>query len=206
MAQVTTGLRRLLSHPAIYEGFQAAVGAARFRRILVRDYLRVRSGQRVLDVGCGPADILEHLPEIRYVGIDLSAPYVESARQRFGARGRFFNADVARLGELESEPFDLVIAVGLLHHLDDAEAVELLRSIRPRLALPGGRLVTIDGCYAAGQSRLAAFLLSRDRGRNVRPPEGYVALGRKVFARVEASVRHDMLRIPFSHCILQIAA
>ena len=47
---------------------------------------------------------------------------------------------------------------------------------------PGGVLFTLDGCYAAGQPRLAKWLLDNDRGVHVREAEGaYVAqLGSKM--------------------------
>ncbi len=37
---------------------------------------------------------------------------------------------------------------------------------------PGGRLVTADGCYLDGQSRIARLLLKMDRGRHVRTEAG----------------------------------
>ena len=39
----------------------------------------------VLDVGCGPADVLRYLPEVDYVGIDRSSTYVPEASRRHRA-------------------------------------------------------------------------------------------------------------------------
>jgi SAM-dependent methyltransferase len=97
--------------------------------------------------------------------------------------------------------FDIVLATGVLHHLDDEEARELFRTAREALR-PGGRLVTLDGCYVDGQSRMARYLLSRDRGKFVRAPEAYVRLARSQFEDVQASVRDDLLRIPYTHVAL----
>jgi hypothetical protein len=145
------------------------------------------------------------LPDTHYVGLDLSRSYIEHAKQVFGDRGKFLVADATNLEAHEREPFDLVIAFGLLHHLSDERVVQLLRALRARMSGPESRFVTVDGCYVRGQSRIASFLLSKDRGRHVRSPEGYAQLAGLVFNKLQATVRHDLLRIPFSVCILELS-
>ena len=203
--QIVKGWRRAFSHPLVYESFQRAVGARFLRKTLAREYFKPRPGDRVLDVGCGPAYLLEFLPDTHYVGIDLSPVYIGHARRVFGGRGKFLVADATSLEAHEPEPFDLVTAVGLLHHLSDEGVVQLLRALRARMSGPRSRLVTIDGCHVGGQSRIAAFLLSRDRGRYVRLPEGYARLAYVVFSNVRMTVRRDLLRIPYTHCILELS-
>ena len=67
----------------------------------------------------------------------------------------------------------------------------------------GGRLITFDGCYIEGQSKIAQFIISRDRGQFVRTQDGYVNLASKVFSRIEVGLRDDLLRIPYNHVILE---
>jgi hypothetical protein len=92
-----------------------------------------------------------------------------------------------------------------LHHLADDEALALLRLARAALK-PGGRFVTFDGCLVDGQSAFARFLLRRDRGRFVRHRDDYLRLASRVFPNVTASVRHDLLRLPYTHIILECSA
>ena len=82
----------------------------------------------------------------------------------------------------------------VLHHVDDETAAELFRLSRMVLEA-GGRLVTSDPCFQPEQSPIARFLISRDRGRCVRSPEGYEAIARAVFDDVTVHVRHDLLRV-----------
>jgi SAM-dependent methyltransferase len=195
-------LRNLLAYARVYSLFARAVGAERGRRLHIERYVRARAGDRVLDIGCGPADMLKALPAVEYVGFDSSAAYIESARKRFGPRGQFH---VERLGLDEIRKyagFDLVLATGVLHHLNDSEAVELFRVAQAALK-PGGRLVTLDGCFKPGQSRIARQLLEMDRGEHVREEAAYVALARRVFPRVDHCVTTDLLRIPYTHLILE---
>jgi SAM-dependent methyltransferase len=193
-------MRGLLSHPRIYSLFRRLVGRDSARAVYAREHLRLAPGQRVLDLGCGPADILQFLPEVRYVGYDVSPAYIERARRRYGSRAEFHCRSVHDLSF--SETFDVVIAHGVVHHLDDAEAGRLFRIARRALA-PGGRLVTLDGCYADGQRALARFFLRLDRGRHVRDRQGYERLARSEFAQVRSFVRHDLIRIPYTHLIME---
>lgn len=202
MAQRERGLHRLLSASWIYQGLQDLLGARRFQRRFVEHWLCLRPGHRVLDIGCGPAAILEHVPAgVEYHGFDDSAVYLAAARRRFGDRGTFWQARVERatLGRLGA--FDRVLAVGVLHHLDDAAASALLDLAAVALA-PDGALVTYDPCFTPGQSPIARFLAARDRGQNVRSPDGYAALARDRFATVAPEVVTGHLRVPYTATVM----
>lgn len=204
MAQITDGIRSVLSVPSIYDFMQDLVGATRNRRTFCREYLRVAPGDTVLDIGCGTGAILDFLPEgVNYHGFDLSSEYIALARQRFAGRGTFHCRDVNDVDEAEIQPCDVAMACGLLHHLEDDEAIRLMAGIH-RWLKPGGRLVTNDGCFHPDQGAIARWFLKSDRGRNIRTIEEYVALARLHFGDgVIAHVRHDMNRIPYTHAILE---
>ena len=65
--------------------------------------------------------------------------------------------------------------------------------------------MTIDGCYVPGQSAVARWLLSRDRGRYVRSQNEYLQLMRQIFPDVKSSVRTDLLRVPYTHLVAECA-
>ncbi len=201
MSEIRTGLRGLLRGPRLYDALSRLVGEHRVKTELVTRYARVSRGDRVLDIGCGTGRTLAYLPEVDYLGFDPSAAYIEAARRSYGDRGTFVCAGVHDV-RLEDFPrADVALAVAVLHHLDDDAASRLFQLASSRL-VPGGRLVTLDAVIAPAQSRVARFLIDRDRGRNVRTEDGYAALARRVFPHVQSAVRHDMLRVPYTHVIL----
>ncbi len=195
--------RALLRSPAVFRLFKQIVLPDRGNEIYVRDHVRVREGDRVLDIGCGVADVLDLLPAVDYHGFDLSQAYIDAASERYGDRGHFTCAAVSELGlgALEGT-CDVVLATGLLHHLDDEDALRLLRTARAALK-PGGRFVTFDGVFTPDQGRLARWLVSLDRGRHVRRLEEYVTLAEQAFPEVTSHVYSDLLRIPYTHLILE---
>lgn len=196
-----TDIRSLLSFPATYRLFSSLVGGFA-RQLYVEKYIRPRDGDKILDIGCGPGDIIELLPRVEYLGFDMNQRYIESAIKRFGNRGTFVCKKLS--GELSKElsTFDIILATGILHHLDDDEAIQLFELAQSKLK-PDGRLITLDGCYEKKQSLFVRFLLSIDRGRYVRTKDQYLALSSKIFTNINASVHQDLLRIPYTLIIME---
>jgi len=195
-------LKAVLSRPWVYRLFSQAVGVARCRSIFVRDYIRPWPGARILDIGCGPGDILNSLPNAQYVGVDISPDYIRAAQERFGCRGEFVCRSVNDYVVEQPHTFDIVLATGVLHHLDDGEADSLLRVAKQALK-PGGRFVSFDGCFTLNQSWFARGMLQNDRGQHVRQREEYLRLASAQFPHVETHLHHRLLNIPYTHLILE---
>jgi SAM-dependent methyltransferase len=202
MAEIRNGVKAVLSFPSIYNLLQAVMGGGRVRAELVRESVRPKPGMRILDIGCGPAGVLDRLPEdVVYVGYDPSREYIAHARKKYGGRGAFHHGFFRRADLAEHPPFDLVLALGVLHHMDDGQAAEMLELAKDSLS-GDGRLVTLDSVFVPGQSRVARKLIEMDRGRNTRSSDEYLALARAAFPFVSGTVKHRAFP-PYTHWIME---
>ena len=73
MAQRISGAYRLITIPSIYNGLMFSLGADKAITRDVNEVLQPGQGIKMLDVGCGPANIRSYLPPLDYTGIDLNA-------------------------------------------------------------------------------------------------------------------------------------
>lgn len=135
-----TYLAEMLDEIPGYEELQEAVVAATAGA-------KVR---RVLELGVGTGETAARVwpkhPGAEWVGIDASEPMLARARERLPA------ADL-RLQRLEDElpagPFDLVVSVLAVHHLDGPGKQDLFARVTQALE-PGGRFVLGDVVVPAG--------------------------------------------------------
>lgn len=117
------------------------------RRRLVHDALAAGTGERVLDLGCGPGfyavELAERVgPTGRVVGVDASADMLALAEARRGRRGNveLRAADVAALPVADGA-VDAAVCVQVLEYVPDLARVfaEVRRVLRA-----GGRFVAWD--------------------------------------------------------------
>jgi SAM-dependent methyltransferase len=180
---------RILGIPFVYDVVRPlVVGGIDMGQVVAP--LSVRATDVVVDVGCGTAATLQHLPQFeRYVGFDTDERALAAAEKRTQALGaarsrriefRHTTLDANAVRELAP---DVVILAGLLHHLDDATCEEVLRSLllSPKLRA----VVTLDVTFLPG--RLVNNLFSiLDRGQYPRHPGAYGWLADRSGFKVDA--------------------
>lgn len=205
MSEITNGLRHILVRPLVYDTFQHLVGAYAWRKRFTRQFVNpeLKSGSKVIDIGCGTGEILKYLPkDVSYYGIDRNPAYIQSAQRRFKQYDANFVCDSVGYGFGDGLPkFNVALAVGLMHHLDDSEVRELLIGAQ-RVLRGDGTLFMLDPVLLPEQSTLSRLFVSKDRGQNVRTLDGYLALCSKVFSQVEYEVDKNPLRIPYAGVII----
>ncbi len=107
----------------------------------VVELLEPRSGERILDLGCGPGQLTKKISEsgAQVVGVDASPSMIGQARQNFPEL-RFVLQDAAVLS-FDNE-FDAVFSNAALHWMLDPAAV--VKCVAKALK-PGGRFVAEMG-------------------------------------------------------------
>ena len=200
----------VLARPVMYRALHTATGLRRLHARLLDDVMRRfedRRSVRVLDLGCGPGDTPQLLgPCGSYLGIDLNPRYVALANRGQTPQRSFAVGDAVRWKATDHAShavFDVIIAFGLVHHLDDSAADLLLRNVAALLS-PRGRFVTLDGCRRPGTSAFVGWLLDHDRGRFVRNEAEYVALFSRHLRIESTSSDASAMHIPYS--ILSVTA
>ncbi|MBN2733770.1 MAG: class I SAM-dependent methyltransferase [Methanomicrobiaceae archaeon] len=191
---------KVLDHPYFYSRLMKFLGADRQE---LDQYIKPKKGDKILDIGCGPADILLNLPsDIEYTGIDFNERYIKSAQEKFGEKGVFIVGDIADYDLSFKESFDLVLSLGVIHHLPDQHAIKLLND-GYRCLKEGGKLVTLDnvkGDWIGVINKIALYL---DRGKFIRDKNEYLALFSK-FPDVKCNVIRSNLIIPYYYIICEI--
>lgn len=194
------GLLAVLSKPWIYNLFSSIIGKKSSRIRFVQKCIKPFPGCRILDIGCGTASILSYLPNSigEYNGFDMNLSYIEFAKKRWKDRvnSRFFCQKVEE-ARIETEYYDVVLAVGILHHLTDSEAGGLFNIANQALKV-NGVLITYDNVYVENQHYLAKWFISRDRGQAVRTVDGYKGLAAQFFVDIEEMLLHDTLKVPYT--------
>jgi 2-polyprenyl-3-methyl-5-hydroxy-6-metoxy-1,4-benzoquinol methylase len=122
----------------------------------------------ILIAGCGTGqesiETAQQFPEAQVLAVDLSLSSLSYAKRKTNERGlknvEYAQADITQLGSL-GRMFDIIVSVGVLHHLADPMA-----GLRELVALlrPGGLMLL--GLYSerARQSVVAARSFIAERG------------------------------------------
>src|SRR5690349_21693343 len=99
-------IRRFLQLPLMYRLHSRAAASNSKKQKFVDRFLGLRDGDRVLDIGCGPAPLLKCMQSVGYVGFDLSREYIEEDRAIYGARGEFHHRAITTDVAKDFGPFD----------------------------------------------------------------------------------------------------
>jgi cyclopropane-fatty-acyl-phospholipid synthase len=107
--------------------------------------LDVRSGMRLLDVGCGWGSMAIHAAQhhgASVVGITISEAQATLARQRVAELGLGGQVEI-RLQDyrdIADGPFDAISSIGMFEHVGEGQMAEYL-TVLHRLVRPGGRVL-----------------------------------------------------------------
>lgn len=179
----------ILGTPFVYDHVRPrVVGGIDMSSVYRR--LEGEASRRVLDVGCGTGDALRYLaPAEAYLGVDTDARAIAVARARHGQKPgvRFDARELSPADVRDLDPTGVVLA-GVLHHLDNGTARDVLGLVREAPSLR--RVVTSDILFVPGRP-FNNVMAMMDRGRHCRSEDGYAAAARSAGFEV---VRADVMR------------
>ncbi|MEU6719546.1 class I SAM-dependent methyltransferase [Nonomuraea sp. NPDC046802] len=164
-----------------------------------------RAPARVLEIGAGVGAttdaVLAAVGEVDYLFTDVSAFFLDAARERFAHRPglRYALLDVNAAMALDEQPFDVVLAANVLHNA--RHAGRTLAAIRELLA-PGGMLVLVESCVEHHLVSASMHFLMSPRAdallpgfADVRQGQDRVFLGRAEWIRQLAAAGYRDVRV-----------
>jgi SAM-dependent methyltransferase len=138
--------------------------------------LRIRSGIKVLDLGCG--DGTTALPAARLgadvLGVDIASNLVEAGNKRAKNEGltncRFQEGDASNLQDLNDDIFDIVVTI--LGAMFAPKPFDVAKEM-VRVTRPGGRIVM--GNWIPDHPTLVAQILKISSSYSPPPPQGFIS-------------------------------
>ena len=196
-------LTQILGLAKIYQLYQWMVGANKYTKLFADQYIRYQENEKILDIGCGPADILKYLPEeVDYTGVDMNPDYISDARSRYPDK-KFVCEDITSNGlAFENDLFDTVFFIGVQHHLTDNEMEATLRFATSKLK-KGGRLLALEPVITENRGCIERWFMNNDRGKFIRTADHYQQITLRVTNNYSQTILKDTMNIPFTIIIIE---
>lgn len=122
--------------------------------------LRLKPGERLLDIGCGWGGLIMHAAReygARAVGITLSESQLTLAQERIARSGLKERCDIRLLDYRDAPrlgPFDKLVSVGMVEHVGEGRLPEYFR-VAHQLLKPGGIFLNHGIARAGNRERPA---------------------------------------------------
>lgn len=175
---ITLGTPRFyaLSAPLLFGGTRRRS----YRQLLIAS--GAQSGDRVLDIGCGPGYFARMLaqtvgPKGSVVGIDAAPEMIDYARRKAGSLPNCrFESGAAESLAFPDASYDVVVSSLMMHHIPDELRLQAVREMR-RVLRPGGTLLLADFTIPerGGWHLIASITRHGEMQRRVSPLEPLVA-------------------------------
>lgn len=125
----------------------------------------IRPGDTVVDLACGPANQLAMVarlnPETNFIGVDLSEPMLEQAKELITRQGltnvTFRHGDITDLASFATGSVDAVVSTMALHHLPTVDLLCSTYAEVARILKPGGGVYMVDFGHLKAQRSIDYF-------------------------------------------------
>mgnify|MGYP001316807608 FL=1 len=196
MPQRKSSLYNLINNPLVYKIIQKLMSGTSFRANIVRKKIK-KKNSKILDIGCGPAEILESIPRCEYYGYDIDSRSIRYAKKKYIKQNyHFFNKKFSKKEVKKLPKFDYIIFFGILHHLDKKEIHTILKLCKKKMK-KNCKLLSEDPVLVDDQNIIAKYLIMNDRGKNVRTKKEYINILSKHFKTVQSKITQQNF-IPYT--------
>ena len=197
-------IAKIFDNANLYKLFQFGVSRSGTAEIIRDEILKPKNVNNVLDFGCGIGYHANEFIKSSYLGIEPLQSCVDKANIMFSRKGaEFIVGDHVALRSIPDSSYDLVMAIGVLHHIDDLIFHEFVEESL-RVLKPGGRLTTFDPVLHDQQSLFSRWVVRRDRGQWVRNEREYLTVISTYYGQdVNSKIYSKLLRIPYDHIAIE---
>ncbi len=196
MSQRTSSIYNFINNPLVYKIIQKIMSGTSLRKKIIKANIK-KKNLNILDIGCGPAEVIDYIPGCKYYGYDIDKRSIEYAKKKYSNKNYHFFCKKFHNKEIKKLPmFDFVILFGILHHLNNKQANNVLALCKKKMK-KNSKLLTEDPIFVNNQNFVARFLISKDRGNNVRKEKEYLKLLKLHFKNLKSKVSHQFF-IPYT--------
>ena len=187
MSQKKSLIYNIISRPLPYMIIQKLSSGSSLRKNMVLKYIKKKNQFNILDIGCGPAEILDVLPKCNYYGYDVDKDSINYAKKKYLEKNINFYCKKFSIKDINKLPkFDYVLLFGIMHHLNDDECIKLFKLIK-KVLKKKAKILVKDPVLDKRQNFIAKYFIENDRGNNVRYSYQYVKLIKTSFKKIKSS-------------------
>lgn len=159
------------------------------RKRIIKRYKTELNFRKVLDAGCGTGTLAPMFPKEKYYGIDIDRDLILYAKRKY----KGYKFEVGNLTNFTSnEKFDLVLIVGVLHHLNDRDIGKFFNSLSRNLT-NDARIIVIEAIFPLNKLNFVGYLLRYfDQGKFIRSTNEYKKLVKKKFRIIDCKLEREV--------------
>tara|TARA_B100000780_G_C20985065_1_gene393781 strand:+ start:222 stop:812 length:591 start_codon:yes stop_codon:yes gene_type:complete len=187
-------IKKVLNFPILYKLSQKIFLADNFRKKILKKLI-TNEDLNILDIGCGPGNMVKYLSFNKYFGFDSDQKYIDYASKKY-KKCNFFCEIFSETSVQKIDKIDTVILFGLLHHISNKETLELFKNIKLSLK-KNFKIIILDPVFENGQNPIAKFLIQNDRGKFVRTSDEYSKLFKKSNLNASYNIYHQKI-VPYT--------
>jgi len=177
----------------IYRPFQKLIRKKHVYENLNK-YIAEKKIKNVYDIGCADSVFLKYNTNlISYYGYDINSQFIKKSKKVYKSNKKynFVCCAAAEIANLQFKPNSIVLMCGIIHHLNDEDAINLISNINTQNV----EAFAIDPLKKDKLGFLNKFFISIDRGNYIRDESQY----KKIFHSFKIIHKNNFLIFKYEH-------